>query len=313
MNFKNLITRALSGAVFVLVMVAGTMYHPLTYLLVMCVVLAGALGEYLKITAAMRGVKHRRWPVILISLVLFLISFQLNRPPVGALPGDADLLDTMWYLFAMQRDKNLDLTVLLPCVFFLLIGIQIFRIADNPFQHIGYSFLGIMWVCVPLMLTNHLYFDTDAGPVFVVTLFALIWLHDTACYLTGSLIGRHKLLERISPGKTIEGTAGGFVLTPLAGYFVNDLYRFFGASELFSAGVWVVIAVVVSATATVGDLAESMLKRKFQIKDSGSFMPGHGGFLDRFDAYFFTVPFVTLLLWILRQSENVGALIDFVK
>ena len=120
----------------------------------------------------------------------------------------------------------------------------------------------------------------------------MTWANDTGAYLIGSQIGRTKLFPRISPKKTWEGSAGGVLVTFLAGYLLS---RIFSDISLVD---WCVLAGIVSIFGSLGDLVESMLKRSLQIKDSGNLLPGHGGFLDRFDAFIFLLPFAAAyLLW----------------
>ncbi|MEO1438184.1 MAG: phosphatidate cytidylyltransferase, partial [Bacteroidota bacterium] len=118
----------------------------------------------------------------------------------------------------------------------------------------------------------------------------LIWANDTFAYLLGSWIGKTKLLPRVSPKKTWEGTLSGVFVTLLASWLY---YLLFGHLELEQ---WLVIGGIIAVLGTIGDLIESMLKRSFEAKDSGGLLPGHGGFLDRFDSFIFVIPFVWVYL-----------------
>jgi phosphatidate cytidylyltransferase len=122
----------------------------------------------------------------------------------------------------------------------------------------------------------------------------LIWSNDTFAYLAGNLAGKHKMVERISPGKTWEGTIGGIIITFGLSFLVGDLVR---STE---TTLWPVLGVVVPVLATIGDLVQSQLKRKAGVKDSGSIMPGHGGVLDRFDSLIFVIPFVFVIVKLLQ-------------
>lgn len=131
------------------------------------------------------------------------------------------------------------------------------------------------------------------NPHIVLGIMLLIWANDTFAYLAGSLIGKHKLYERISPGKTWEGTIGGGILS-VASSFV--IFHWFPEIKLTT---WIIVAVIIVVFGTIGDLVESMLKREAGIKDSGKIMPGHGGILDRFDSLIFATPFLYFYLnWI---------------
>ena len=117
----------------------------------------------------------------------------------------------------------------------------------------------------------------------------MIWCNDTFAYLVGKLIGKHKLLERVSPKKTIEGFIGGIVFTILASVIISQFYTFFNVT------LWIITGLIISVFGTLGDLVESKFKREAGIKDSGNIMPGHGGILDRLDSIIFVIPFLYTL------------------
>jgi phosphatidate cytidylyltransferase len=114
----------------------------------------------------------------------------------------------------------------------------------------------------------------------------MIWCNDTFAYLVGKSIGKHKLLERVSPKKTIEGFIGGIVFTLLASILISQFYTFFNVT------LWIISALIISIFGTLGDLVESKFKREAGVKDSGNIMPGHGGILDRLDSAIFVIPFL---------------------
>jgi phosphatidate cytidylyltransferase len=140
-------------------------------------------------------------------------------------------------------------------------------------------------VQIPFLHTNYNYVDTTILGVFI-----LIWTNDTFAFLVGKNIGKHKLLERISPNKTIEGFIGGMVFTFIMSFV---LANYFTTLSLIQ---WIVIAAIVSIFGVLGDLIESMFKRQANVKDSSNFIPGHGGFLDRFDSVIFAAPFIFIYL-----------------
>lgn len=310
---KNLFIRSASGLVFAVVMIGGILYHPFTYGLLMSVIVTGSLLEFFRITAEKRGGERKATFTVLLALITFILSFQLSRPPAAGLPDPSKPFSALLDVLLMQRDGTLAFTVLLPCVAYILFARELFTKSSNPFGNLGWSMLVLMWVLVPLMLTNQLYFDRQKGPVFLVTILGLIWLHDSACYAFGSVLGKHKLFERISPKKTVEGLVGGMVFTVGASYFIHHIYTAFNVALVLSQAQWMVLSFVICIAATFGDLVESLLKRSLNIKDSGNIMPGHGGFLDRFDAYFFAIPFVALFVWIFNRIDGLLMMIDFVK
>ena len=129
-------------------------------------------------------------------------------------------------------------------------------------------------------------------PLYILGIFILIWVNDSFAYLTGKNFGKHKLYSRISPKKTIEGFAGGFIACLLAGFFIHYF------TQTLSYVHWLVIAVITSFFGTVGDLIQSKFKRQAGVKDSGKIMPGHGGVFDRLDSVLYAAPFVYLYLQI---------------
>ena len=136
-------------------------------------------------------------------------------------------------------------------------------------------------------------FDNMAGPWLIILVFCLLWANDIFAYLTGKLLGKHKLFPRISPGKTIEGSFGGLVFTIIA------VVVFVHYVEWLSISAAVGMAAIAVVFGTLGDLCESMLKRQAGVKDSGQLIPGHGGILDRFDSVLFSVPFIFVYLYLL--------------
>ena len=131
------------------------------------------------------------------------------------------------------------------------------------------------------------------SPNIVFGLLALTWMNDTGAYLVGSQIGKHKLFPRISPKKTWEGSTGGVVFTFVLAYILSLLFDDLRLVD------WMFLAAIVGTFGSIGDLIESMLKRSLKIKDSGNLLPGHGGILDRFDAFIFLLPFAAAYLLLL--------------
>jgi len=130
----------------------------------------------------------------------------------------------------------------------------------------------------------------DYSPYLVTGIFIIIWLYDTGAYITGMLWGKHKLFKRISPKKSWEGVVGGTVIALATGIILSSRFREMNRTE------WILIVFVIVFFGTLGDLAESMLKRKAGVKDSGHILPGHGGFLDRFDGFLLAVPVIVTLI-----------------
>ncbi len=168
---------------------------------------------------------------------------------------------------------------------------EVWRKKKEPILNSAILVLGLMYVVLPFLLLitmhkQHEIYRIDGIPL-ALGMFLLIWTNDTFAYLSGRAFGKTKLIERISPNKTWEGTIGGIIVTLLVGavlgYFNNDF------------GFWIPAAVIIAPSASIGDLFESLLKRNLGIKDSGNILPGHGGILDRFDAALMAIPF--FFLW----------------
>jgi phosphatidate cytidylyltransferase len=183
--------------------------------------------------------------------------------------------------------------VIILATFFIA---ELFYNREHPFQHIGLNILGIFYIPVAFgsYISYGLSNDGTVETWFAVGLLFMVWFNDSFAYFAGRFFGKTKLFERISPKKTWEGFWGGMLMTIVCGVIMSLWF------DELSMLHWMIWAIVVSLSATVGDLAESLLKRSIQIKDSGSILPGHGGFLDRFDGFVFAVPFSIAYLWILN-------------
>lgn len=166
---------------------------------------------------------------------------------------------------------------------------QLWRNDDHPFVTVSATLVGVLYLALPMALLLLGTADRQVVDVVMMT-FILTWVCDTGAYLSGMAFGRHKLWPRHSPGKTWEGLCGGLLLCVGAAMLVGPLF----GGALLSGWQWPVLAVIVVVFGTLGDLAESMLKRSAGLKDSGNIMPGHGGILDRFDSMLLIVPIMFL-------------------
>ena len=174
--------------------------------------------------------------------------------------------------------------ILFPCLFALAAIVQLWGHSEQPFREAAYTMVPLLYVAIPLALMLTLLSDHGAMVVFLII--ALVWINDSGAYIGGSLCGKHKMWVRHSPGKTWEGTAIGVAVTIVLAVVVGPLLSDFAWYH------WMAIGVICSVVDTLGDLVESMLKRSVGMKDSGNIMPGHGGFLDRFDSMLIIMPFV---------------------
>lgn len=173
---------------------------------------------------------------------------------------------------------------LFPACFALSAIVQLWKQSDQPFRDAAYSMVPLLYIGLPLSLMLALV--PDAGARVVLMLVLMVWLNDSGAYIGGSLFGKHKMWERHSPGKTWEGTAFGVLVTVLVAVFVGPWIQ-----PAVAWYHWLALGLICSVIDTLGDLVESMLKRSVGMKDSGNIMPGHGGFLDRFDSLLIIMPF----------------------
>lgn len=262
---NNLLIRGLTGVVFVGVILGSIFWHPVAASIVFGIFMVLGIVEFIKL---FKDHKH-----VSVSIVLGLASTM------------AVLVIFAAGIYGIIPKASTGVFIL-P-VLFVTILIELWRKKDHPIQNLSITLLGFIYVALPFLLLINTSFSGDQKFPLLAGMFILIWSNDTFAFLTGGVIGKTKLIERISPNKTWEGTIGGVVMTILAGALVG----YFTEAYLF----WTVAAGIVAITATLGDLIESMMKRSLNVKDSGNLLPGHGGILDRFDAMLFTVPF--FLAW----------------
>ena len=267
---SEIFTRASVGAVFVTLIIASIYFGHFSFSLLFGVVCVLALLEFYDLVEK-GGASPQKYFGTLVGTSLFFVF-----------AGKQYISSPLFHLLL------LGILLFLFCLFIF----ELFRKQEHPFQNIGTTLLGVFYVAVPFSLLNIIAFDQEGifAKNILVAVFILIWTNDTFAYLSGIVFGKHKLFERISPGKTWEGSIGGIILNIVAA--VVTAY-YFKELELFE---WVGLSILISITATLGDLAESLLKRSIGVKDSGNIMPGHGGILDRFDAMLLSIPFVTVYL-----------------
>ncbi|ANQ50078.1 phosphatidate cytidylyltransferase [Flammeovirga yaeyamensis] len=170
--------------------------------------------------------------------------------------------------------------------------IKLYNKADKqPFKNLAYTFLGVMYCSVPFALIHtYVFFDTQYHYEILIGAMLILWANDSGAYFSGKTFGRRKLFERISPKKTWEGSIGGAALAVTVSLVFSHFYT------SLEAWRWVTIAIIIVVTGTYGDLVESLFKRSMSIKDSGTTLPGHGGFLDRFDGLLLSAPFIAAFL-----------------
>ena len=179
---------------------------------------------------------------------------------------------------------------------------------EDPVHDWAYTMMSQLYIALPLSLLNVLAFQSDASGIHFVwsiplSVFVFLWINDAGAYICGSLLGKHKLFPRISPGKSWEGSIGGGILVIIVAVLVWYLSEQYAQNPLgLTAIEWAGLGLVVVVFGTWGDLVESLFKRTLGIKDSGHILPGHGGMLDRFDSTLMAVPAVVVYLYTLQMS-----------
>ena len=172
----------------------------------------------------------------------------------------------------------------------ITLAVQLWRKTENPFADVLHTLLPMLYAATPLSMMPYLHYSMNVLVMCII----MVWVNDSFAYMGGSLVGKHKMWSRHSPGKTWEGTAIGVAAAVAAGLFVGPLFE----TRLVWYD-WLVLGLVCSIIGTLGDLVESMLKRSVGLKDSGNIMPGHGGFLDRFDSLLFILPVATAYCYLM--------------
>jgi phosphatidate cytidylyltransferase len=169
--------------------------------------------------------------------------------------------------------------------------IKLYKNERKPFTNIAFTFLGIFYVAVPISLLNVAVFGNgEYNYEIIFGCLFILWASDTGAYFAGTLFGRRKLFERISPKKSWEGFFGGALLALVFAYGLSVYF------QSISLNQWIIVGLIIIVGGTFGDLVESLLKRSIEIKDSGTSIPGHGGFLDRFDGLLISAPFIVAYL-----------------
>tara|TARA_Y100000766_G_scaffold283166_1_gene298146 strand:- start:708 stop:1367 length:660 start_codon:yes stop_codon:yes gene_type:complete len=187
-------------------------------------------------------------------------------------------------------------------VLFALIGIictyEMWQLRKDQSKLIAFSYVIVPFIIIQFFgLSDHNYseFKFDSSPILV--LFIMTWIFDTFAYIVGSKIGKNKILPKISPKKSWEGFIGGYIFTLLSVYFINQYF------ECFTLNFLILLALIIPFTASAGDFIASYYKRIANVKDSGIIIPGHGGMLDRMDAFMISIPVLYILINLLNENS----------
>ncbi len=266
-TLSNLQQRLIVGVLGAAVFVGGIVFSEWTFfLLFLGLTVLGTL-EFYKLSGA-AGIKPNKVYGTLLAAGIFVSVFLIDK-----------------------EYTSVEVLYLALPALFLAFVLELYRKQPQPFTNIAFTVLGILYIAVPFSLLQLLgYLQGEYSWQPILGLMLLIWSADTGAYIAGKNFGKHKLLERVSPGKTWEGWVGGTLLTVLVGWALS---LFFHDLELYQ---WIGTALIVSVFGVLGDLTESLLKRSLGVKDSGTLLPGHGGILDRFDSLIMVIPFIVAFL-----------------
>jgi phosphatidate cytidylyltransferase len=293
-NWKTFRIRTASSLVFVLVMLIGLLWNQWSFLILFSIIHFGCWWEYLRLMEKIHKISFHTY----VKLGLMFIGYGLMLWFCGP----------FYEINGYGIKENFSLPVSVAGFAVLLIGI--FQKNAIQLKSFGAAALGLLYISLSwgFMIDFYLFADMHVdNTLFVLPAYTIpvviivsIWMNDTMAYLVGSMIGKTPL-TKISPKKTWEGTIGGIILSVLiVSLLLPLLFQIPGNAMRV---ILAIIAFVASLTGTFGDLFESKLKRMANVKDSGNMMPGHGGFLDRFDSLLFAIPCVWVLLFFLNMSN----------
>lgn len=267
------IVRALSGIVYIVLLIGATLFHPFSYIALFGIFMLIAIVEFCR-----------------------LVNLQQTTPIILGVAGI--VLFSPFIQADIYTNLLLDAGTLLIAISLL---VELFgKAKPTPRDNTGKLAKLIGYVILPFILIIRLPFlIADVyTPYVIIGSFILIWSNDTFAYIVGKTMGKRKLFERISPKKTVEGFLGGMIFAIAAAYILSQFDAF--TTPVFnSPATWMGAAILLVIFGTLGDLVESQLKRKAGVKDSGKIMPGHGGILDRLDSIIFAIPFLFLYYQIL--------------
>ena len=278
---KNFIIRTITGVIFVAAIVASFL-RPEAMVLLFSIVTGLTIWEFTGLVNERENVTINRFICTVAGVYFFFAMTYFCSDLYG---GVAKSVVFIPYLIT---------------IIYLLIA-ELYLKQDDPIQDWAYTMLSQMYIALPFSMLNVLAFTSDSSSVVVfntllpLSVFVFLWMNDTGAYCVGSLIGRHKLFPRISPGKSWEGSIGGAVVVlavaAAISIYIDDV--------MLTLPQWLGLGLVVVVFGTWGDLVESLFKRTLGIKDSGNILPGHGGMLDRFDSSLLAIPAAVVYLYTL--------------
>ncbi len=267
-KYSNLKQRIITAVVGAVIIVAGVYYSEWAYFAIFMLICAFTQLEFYKLVGLDGMVPLKSWGTFC-GLFIFCLTFLVEKEVVG-----------FGYYFLIFP--------VVACIFF----IKLYKKGEKkPFTNIAFTFLGISYVALPISLLNVIVFPFGVYSFQIIFGCILLhWASDTGAYFAGVRFGKRKLFERVSPKKSWEGSIGGAITAVSIAFGLSYFYKDLAAWQWFS------IAGIIVVAGTYGDLVESLFKRSIEIKDSGTVIPGHGGFLDRFDGLLLSAPFIVAFL-----------------
>lgn len=281
---KNLIIRAIVGALFVIIMVGG-FYNPHTMIALFTAITGLTIWEYTGLVNQKPQISVNRFISTIAGVYLFLAVTALRTGII------TNFVVVIPYLLT---------------IVYLLIS-ELYLKEEDPINDWAYTMLSQLYIALPFSMINVLAFEQSSNGIgfqyhalLPLCIFVFLWLNDTGAYCSGSLFGKHKLFPRISPAKSWEGSIGGGLLVMIVAACIGYHAQHPTNSSQLSILGWIGLGLVVAVFGTWGDLVESLFKRTLGVKDSGKILPGHGGMLDRFDSSLLAIPASVIYLYTLQ-------------
>ena len=260
---KELPQRVITASIVGIIIIGGTLLSKYTFGIVFFVVAIISSIEYMQITRLKQISTTKRWLLILANVLVFALGYFIA----------IDLIPTQFRILGI-----------LPIFFLFSAGL--FGKSSPDYRLSSLLISGHAYIGLPLMVLSYIYLHKDDfWPSYVIAILCFVWGNDIGAYLIGKAIGTNKLLPRVSPNKTWEGFIGGLVVAMFAGFIFSLV------SDNLTLFQWILFGLFAGFGAAFGDLISSSLKRTFGVKDSGNLLPGHGGFIDRFDGFFIAIVF----------------------
>lgn len=277
-KLKNMITRAITGTIFVVAVVVSFL-RPQAMMFLFALVTALSVWEFTGLVNNIKDVSVNRFITTAAGTYLF-IAFAGYCSEITPSAVFIPYLLTIVYLFISE----------------------LYTKASNPINNWAYTMLSQLYIALPFSMINVVAFRNEGGAVVYdyllpLSIFIFLWTNDTGAYISGSLLGKHKLFPRVSPGKSWEGSIGGGLLVLAVAALVGHIANSNEGGHILSISGWMGLGLVVVFFGTWGDLVESLFKRTIGIKDSGKILPGHGGMLDRFDSSLMAFPAAVVYLY----------------